>query len=153
MTQAFNLSQLANHVNTSGQLDASTGLYNEPIPSGTIMLFVQTAAPAGWTKSTTNNDKALRVVSGTASTGGTVAFSTAFASGTTGATTLTESQIPSHTHGIRKSTGGVVSGGAGMAAGATNTTATSLATGGGLSHDHSLNIDVQYVDVIIATKN
>jgi hypothetical protein len=153
MTQAFNLSQLANYVNTSGQLDASTGLYNEPIPSGTVMLFVQTAAPAGWTKSTTNNDKALRVVSGTASTGGTVAFSTAFANGTTGSTTLTTTQIPSHTHLINKSTGGVVAGGAGMAAGATNTTATSQATGGGLSHDHSLNIDVQYVDVIIATKN
>lgn len=29
MTQAFNLSQLANKVNTSGQLDASTGLYNQ----------------------------------------------------------------------------------------------------------------------------
>lgn len=28
MTQAFNLSQLANKVNTSGQLDASTGLVN-----------------------------------------------------------------------------------------------------------------------------
>ena len=49
-------------------------------PSGTAMLFVQTAAPTGWTKSTTHNDKALRVVSGTASSGGTVAFTTAFAS-------------------------------------------------------------------------
>jgi hypothetical protein len=29
MTQAFNLSQLANFVNTSGQLNASTGLYNQ----------------------------------------------------------------------------------------------------------------------------
>ena len=28
MTQAFNLSQLANNVNSSGQLDASTALYN-----------------------------------------------------------------------------------------------------------------------------
>jgi hypothetical protein len=28
MTQAFNLSQLANNVNSSGQIDASTGLYN-----------------------------------------------------------------------------------------------------------------------------
>lgn len=29
MTQAFNLSQLANFTNSSGQLDASAGLYNE----------------------------------------------------------------------------------------------------------------------------
>lgn len=28
MTKAFNLSQLADKVNTSGQIDASTGLYN-----------------------------------------------------------------------------------------------------------------------------
>lgn len=35
MTQAFNLSQLANKVNTSGQLDASTGLVNAvPVANG-----------------------------------------------------------------------------------------------------------------------
>lgn len=34
MTTAFNLSQLANKVNSSGQLDASTGLYNA-VPSAT----------------------------------------------------------------------------------------------------------------------
>ena len=35
MTQAFNLSQLANKVNTSGQLDASTGLVNStPVANG-----------------------------------------------------------------------------------------------------------------------
>jgi hypothetical protein len=50
--------------------------------SGTLMLFQQTAAPTGWTKSTTHDNKALRVVSGTASSGGTVAFTTAFASQT-----------------------------------------------------------------------
>jgi hypothetical protein len=67
--------------------------------SGTVMLFVQTAAPTGWTKSTTHDDKALRVVSGAASSGGSVAFTTAFASGlNAGNTTLTISQIPSHTH-------------------------------------------------------
>lgn len=40
MTQAFNLSQLANNVNSSGQLDASTALYN--------------AVPAASTLTTTN---------------------------------------------------------------------------------------------------
>ena len=35
MTQAYNLSQLANKVNTSGQLDASTGLVNiAPVANG-----------------------------------------------------------------------------------------------------------------------
>jgi len=74
----------------------------DAFPSGTVMLFAQTAAPTGWTKSTTHNDKTLRVVSGSASSGGSVAFTTAFASqavsGTVGATTLTSSQIPAHTH-------------------------------------------------------
>ncbi len=68
------------------------------LPSGTRLLFVQTNAPTGWTKDTTQNDKALRVVSGSASSGGTTAFSTVFTSrtpaGTVGNTTLTVSQIP-----------------------------------------------------------
>jgi hypothetical protein len=53
---------------------------SDPIPSGTSMLFIQTSAPTGWTKSTAHNDKALRVVSGTASSGGSVGFTSAFAS-------------------------------------------------------------------------
>ncbi len=72
------------------------------IPSGTAMLFAQTNAPTGWTKSTTHNNKALRVVSGAASSGGSVDFTTAFSSqsvaGTVGGTALTVSQIPAHRH-------------------------------------------------------
>jgi hypothetical protein len=49
-------------------------------PAGTKMLFQQTAAPTGWTKDTTHDNKALRVVSSTAGSGGSVAFTTAFAS-------------------------------------------------------------------------
>lgn len=67
-------------------------------PSGTAMLFVQTSAPTGWTKSTTHNDKALRVVSGTASSGGSVAFSTVFGNTATGSYTLTTTDMPAHTH-------------------------------------------------------
>ena len=36
MTQAFNLSQLANNVNSSGQIDASTGLYNSVPAANTL---------------------------------------------------------------------------------------------------------------------
>ena len=53
-----------------------------PAPSGTSMLFAQSAAPTGWTKQTTHNDKTLRVVSGTASPGGSAASTTACASQT-----------------------------------------------------------------------
>jgi len=74
----------------------------DAFPSGTVLVFAQTAAPTGWTKLTTHDNKALRVVSGAASSGGSVAFTTAFAlqtiSGTVGDTTLTAAQIPSHTH-------------------------------------------------------
>lgn len=72
----------------------SSGGGGSSFPSGTLMLFQQTAAPTGWTKQTTHNDKALRVVSGTASSGGTTAFSTVFGQSATGATTLTTSQVP-----------------------------------------------------------
>ncbi len=53
----------------------------DAFPSGTKMLFQQTSAPTGWTKVTSGVDnKALRVVSGSASSGGSNAFSNTFAS-------------------------------------------------------------------------
>tara|TARA_B100000927_G_scaffold22412_1_gene17045 strand:- start:8061 stop:10496 length:2436 start_codon:yes stop_codon:yes gene_type:complete len=49
------------------------------IPTGSVMLFYQSAAPTGWTKLTTNNNKALRVVSGSGGgTGGSNNFTSAF---------------------------------------------------------------------------
>jgi len=133
------------------------------LPSGTAMLFAQTSAPTGWTKSTTHNNKALRVVSGAASSGGSVAFTTAFASqavtGTVGDTTLTIAQIPSHSHTYPNGATTAsykVDGSTGpngyFASGSTD------ATGGGGSHTHTftgtaINLAVQYVDVIIATKD
>ena len=133
-------------------------------PAGTAMLFAQTSAPTGWTKSTTHNDKALRVVSGTASSGGSVAFSTAFASqgvsGTVGNTTISTSEMPSHTHVMRQGPG-YAGGPAGRPvtdAGINTQNMNTGATGGGGAHNHSfsgtaINLAVQYVDVIIATKD
>ena len=194
-------------------------------PTSTAMLFVQTAAPTGWTKSTTHDNKALRIVSGSASSGGSVAFTTAFASqtpagtvsvsvsagtlgvgigtlavanttatgtlsgGSVGNTTLTTSQMPSHTHTMNN-VGSCGESYGSFGQGVPNAaTATTNATGGGGSHNHSftaptfsgtahnhtlsgsptisgapsvtsatfsgsaINLAVQYVDVIIATKN
>lgn len=137
--------------------------------SGTKILFRQTSAPTGWTKDTTHNDKALRVVSGTASLGGSVAFTTAFASqavagsvGTSGATTLSTAQIPAHTHTKTTSQAGSstqqVQIGSALT---TNDSFTTDSTGGGGSHNHAggtftgtnINLAVSYVDVIIATKD
>lgn len=93
--------------------DPTTGIINlaalpgaaTDIPTGTKMLFVQTAAPTGWVKDTTHNDKALRLVNGTVTTGGTNTFSSTFASINSGSTTLITSQIPPHTHGFSATTG------------------------------------------------
>jgi coproporphyrinogen III oxidase len=80
-------------------------------PTGTRMSFQQTAAPTGWTKDTTAglDNSAMRIVTGSVVNGGSVNFTTAFASqtptgsvsittvsGSAGATTLTTPQIPSH---------------------------------------------------------
>ena len=73
---------------------------------GTATVFYQASAPVGWTQVTTHNNKALRVVSGVgAGSGGSVAFTTAFASqtpaGTVGGTALTAAQLPAHNHPIK----------------------------------------------------
>jgi len=138
-------------------------------PSGTLMLFQQTAAPTGWTKQTTHNDKALRVVSGTAGTGGSSAFTTAFAtpsvsgsvglsgdlaagnlavsmSGSISNTTLSTNQIPSHTHSLtpRRFSSDANNNTRGSSApngisGNINI-GTSGATGGGQAHNHAHNL-------------
>jgi hypothetical protein len=172
MTQALNLANFANFLNTSGQVSAS-GIQSGVIPAaeipvGTVMLFYQSAAPTGWTQVTTQNNKALRVVSGTgAGTGGSVAFTTAFASqavsgsvGTSGATTLSTSQMPSHNHEESGAYASANGAGYGVSdAQAIGTTTGS--TGGGGSHTHAggtftgtaINLAVQYIDIIIASKN
>lgn len=130
-----------------------SGLSLGGFPPSTVMLFVQTSAPTGWTKSTTHDNKALRVVNGSVTTGGTQNF-TAVLNGTVDATTLTTAQMPSHTHDILSFT--LVGAGGPRNVGTNNFASTPVtvltaATGGGGSHTHSM--DVAYVDVIIATKD
>lgn len=135
-------------------------------PSGTLMLFQQTSAPTGWTKQTTHDDKALRVVSGTASSGGSVAFSTAMAtpaidvSGlSAGAHTLTTSEMPSHTHTVGGSSSDSDCCPSKFTGYRTGSGISTGSTGGGGSHDHTISgsgsatINVNYVDVIIASKD
>lgn len=126
---------------------------SKPFPSGTLMLFQQTAAPLYWTKQTTHNDKALRVVSGAASSGGTNAFSTVMAQTTVGNHTLTISEMPSHDH--PNPTGGVniLVTSTGAAAVMQPGGAGSGFTGGGGSHTHTISLSVAYVDLIICAKD
>jgi hypothetical protein len=96
-------SALTGNVTITGTATMS-GRAVDAFPSGTKMLFQQTSAPTGWTKDTTHDNKALRIVSGTAGSGGSVNFTTAFGSQNVGATALTEAQLPSHTHSFSGST-------------------------------------------------
>jgi len=174
------------------------------IPSGTKMLFQQTSAPTGWTKQTDHNNKALRVVTGTAGTGGSNSFTNALNSdrtvsgttggstvtitGSTGSHTLTESQIPAHGHrifdtNIRDTSLSTENYGTHKAVGIINSSGTYRLnsegispdnplieqTGGSTGHSHTVgtlaggshthsfsdtfNLDVQYVDLIIAEKD
>src|SRR5690606_38373212 len=79
-----NTSDADKPVSTAAAEALSTGLAlkfaKAHLPAGTKMLFAQTAAPTGWVKDTDHNNKALRVVSGTAGSGGALAFTSAFAS-------------------------------------------------------------------------
>jgi hypothetical protein len=129
--------------------------------TGTRMTFNQTSAPTGWTKDTSVNDAAFRLVSGSVGSGGTVDFTTAFASqtpsitissvsGSAGATTLSTPQIPSHNHSFSYrelssqdgSTSFGVSGGdvslrnSSQPATTTAPSPTIANTGGGGSHTH-----------------
>jgi len=147
--------------------DTSGASGSSDIPSGSVMLFVQASAPTGWTKLTSHNNKALRIVSGTGGgSGGSTAFTTVFSSRTTTGSvdphTLTISQMPSHSHTMRntgsdnlndgsfvKNFNYITNTGTGSATGS---------TGGNGSHSHgftggTMDFAVQYVDAIICQKN
>ena len=55
----------ATHTILNGLDGRVSAIENGVHASGTTMLFQQSTAPTGWTKQTTHNDKALRVVTGT----------------------------------------------------------------------------------------
>lgn len=146
-------------LNVSGiQFSDATSLFSKYgiIPQNSVAVFYQAAAPTGWTKLTSHNDKTLRVVSGTGGgfgSGGTsgaggISFTTAFpatarsisgtvtAAGTVGDTTLTIQQIPSHSHAAGSSVN-VSPGSPGQAGRLTNTAAPNTSTtGGGQAHSH-----------------
>lgn len=136
------------------------------IPSGTVMSFFQAAAPVGWTQVTVHDNKAIRIVSGGGGgSGGSVAFTAAFAAqavtGLNSATTLTEAQIPSHRHTVY-----IGNGSSGTSrpdydpqdGNEPDVMGYTEYTGGGGSHNHiftgtAINLAVQYVDMIIASKD
>ena len=124
--------------------------------SGTDMIFFQASAPTGWTKSTANNDKALRVVSGNGGgTGGSAAFSSPAHNIASAAHTLAVNEIPSHSHShtvITTNTSGGTKGYGNNGGGNSNTGN----TGGGGSHTHNTSGSIttpHYIDVIVCAKD
>lgn len=152
----------------------------QSFPSGTRMLFQQTAAPIGWIKEgdSSFNNVALRIVTGTASSGGADLFTTVFGTGKeTDGRALTVANLPPHSHTMTAAGGhshtyaalGASSGTAVFKAdsqfGTTrlgNKTTSGVGshshpiqnTGSGTEHTHPLlNLNLKYRDVIIATKS
>ena len=177
---------LSGSAGTSGQILTSAGAGVVPtwqtqtptFAAGTRLAFQQSAAPTGWTIETgaAYNNAALRIItSGTAGTGGTAEFTTAFTSrtpagtvATTNAgTTLSTSQygLLSHSHDYTRT---LIGGGSTIEDGSPLTsTSTTVATSTESdttvsSHTHTatstftgtaMDFAVKYVDFIIATKN
>jgi hypothetical protein len=179
-TQAFNLSQFANYLNSSGQVSQAGIQSGVVLESGTIGLYYQASAPTGWTQVTSLNDYALRLVSSSGgTTGGTTAFSTVFTNqtptisggsvtGSVGSTTLSTSQIPGHNHTVAAKCG--VQGSSGFTyvydtTNVDNVPNVTSDTGGGGSHNHSftgsvsgstssaITLNVRYANIILCSKN
>ena len=139
---------IGNDPNFSVTLAASLAGKERKFDSGTVMLFQQTLAPVGWTKIVTHNNKALRVVNGAVGSGGTVDFTAAFVNGVVGNTALTIAQMPAHGGHIgTPGTGGAVEDPQ------SNPNISSDSLGSGLPHNHTLNLDIKYVDIIFASKD
>lgn len=140
-------------------------------PTGTVMLFRQSAAPTGWTKLVTAgyNNAAFRCVTGTITDGGTADFTDVFTARTILQTNLpnvnftgTATAGTSHNHSI------TVGPGTGDDAGShlrrNDTTNGTINVGSEAAHTHPVSVSsggsgtamdfaVRYIDVIAATKN
>ena len=132
------------------------------VPEGTVMLFRQELAPAGWTKLVDQDDKVLRIVSGALDDGGSLPFSTVFAREATDGHTLTAAQSgsPAHSHTISNVC---------MAPGAdfspdgisifpinqrtSGVTNNSTAVAAANAHTHPMDMRVEYVDIIFCSKD
>jgi hypothetical protein len=130
------------------------------IAAGSVALFFNTAAPTSWTKITSHDNKALRVVSGSGGgSGGSTAFTSVFASRAIPNHTLSVAELAFHTHAAHAKhaasvppggTGTLCDGNGGAFLGVPDTGA----NGSSNPHGHgSLDFAVQYVDLIICSKN
>ena len=147
---------------TSGIPGAPTPL-PPPFAAGTSLLFYNASAPTGWVKVTAGaNDQALRVVSGSGGVPhGSVPFSTVFGRTSTDGFSLSTGYMAAHGHTMCGQAGVTildfdVAGGRDFASGgqlmALANTYSTGANGSGAAHTHTIDLRVQYLDVILCTK-
>jgi hypothetical protein len=150
---------LSKQSGNNGGLTWATVSSEDFIPDGSVMVFFQANAPTGWTKVTSQNDKTLRVVSGTgggtggdwamsagettSSHGGHAHSSAAHTHGggslAAGAHTLSTAELASHSHSgtsrHQQTTASLQAGSGNYVARGTSTGS----AGSGNSHSHSLS--------------
>lgn len=102
-------------------------------PSGTVLLFRQTTPPTGWTKGTSFDNYALRLVTGSASVGGGTAFTSVLA-----ARTISTANLPAHTHTFSDTSDIVFSGTTTYVTSVSDST-TSIEGGGGITARSSVS--------------
>jgi len=143
-------------------------------PAGTQKMFWEASAPTGWTKDTGSNNRALRVVTGSSggsNGGGTRSFTALFTNTRdTGGRALSVANLPSHRHWVSRapiddnnnsqwSTNtqefGLYSDAGTYSASDQNRSVgrNTAYTGSGTTHDHDMDLRVQYVDVIICQRD
>jgi hypothetical protein len=160
--------------NDNTELNSKYGI----VPKNSVAVFYQTTAPTGWTRRTEHNSKALRLVnSGGGTSGGNSSFPSVFTSynasnltanlpASLSSFTITESEMPSHNHGMgaggqqrRIVGGGEVASGPGYSSFSFGTSPSGGEQGHGhpftatCTYGYSFNINVRYIDVIICQFN
>lgn len=142
--------------NQSGTIALTADIGASAFAAGTRMLFDQAAAPTGWVRDVTIDDRVVRIVGGARADGGSWTVSGLTASGHA----ITIAEMPAHTHaapnGAAFSTtdplATQVSG-----AGPGGVAATTDTTGGGGQHTHNVASDATWRplhrDVIVCVKS
>jgi hypothetical protein len=139
----------AQHAATKAYVDGASAI---AFASGDQLLFRGASVPTGWTIAAQNN-KALRIVSGTPSSGGTNAFTTALN------TARTTGAGGAHNHGATGLSGSFTTsskaaagGGEWCLDGSSQAVTISGSTANESTHTHTLNLDVQYYDMNVIQK-
>lgn len=160
--------------NDNTELNSKYGI----VPKNSTAVFYQAAAPTGWTRNTSHNSKALRLVnSGGGGSGGASSFPSVFTSynvtnrtanlsATLSAFTISESEMPNHNHGLGASGasrrlvgGGEIVSGFGLQPDNPRTGDAGSEQGHGhpitatCTYGYSFNISVKYIDVNICSFN